>query len=615
MPNKDTWQSSFVGARYIEGRGVFFRVWAPKLKTVILQLIENPTLDLPLQKDQDGYFQIWIPEAGPGTKYQYLINGRSLRADPVSRYQPEGIDGPSEVVAENFEWEDKDWTGVSLKECVIYELHVGTFTKEGTFDSIVPKLGYLKELGISTIEIMPVAQFPGKRNWGYDGVFPHAVQNTYGGPLALKRFINECHKIGLAVFLDVVYNHVGPEGNYFSNFGKYFQYHYHTPWGEAFNFDGPGSDDVRSFFFQNATQWLDEFHIDGLRLDATHAICDLSPKPFLEELADIKKNIEIKTGRKLHLIAETDSNDSRMLISSTEGGLGLDGQWSDDFHRSLHALITQEKHGYYQDFGTLEKFFESYKNGVYFQGQYSSFKGRKHGRSYNNIDLNRLAVFIQNHDQVGNRANGDRLSLLVDFEKQKFAAACMFLSPFMPLLFMGEEYGETAPFLYFIDHSDKTIIENVTKGRSEEFKRFNWIKTPPDPLSRTTFEQCIINPDQINSENRCKVIFEYYKRLIEISKWIRKENILDKNHINVHLSKSRQIISVSSNKNDVFFNCFFSFNESTQTVEVKTVKKDISVLIDSTMFEINKNADVKNSFEFQSRKITLQPFSVIALRG
>ena len=360
---------------------------------------------------------------------------------------------------------------------------------------------------------MPVAQFPGGRNWGYDGVFPFAVQNSYGGPEGLKRLIKACHQRGLAVVLDVVYNHLGPEGNYLAAYGPYFTQRYRTPWGPALNFDGPDSDEVRRFFIDNALYWASEYHIDALRLDALHAIVDLSPQPFVAELAETVHRARERWNRKFYLMAESDLNDVRLVRSPDLGGYGLDAHWNDDFHHALHTVLTGEQTGYYSDFGRLEQLAKAWREGFIYSGEYSPYRRRRHGSSSRDVAAERLVVFAQNHDQVGNRLGGERLSQLVSFEALKLAAGAVLLSPFLPLLFMGEEYGEVAPFGYFVSHSDPALIEAVRQGRQEEFAAFGWPGEPPDPLDEATFLRAKLD-HRLRREGKNKVLLEFYRELL-----------------------------------------------------------------------------------------------------
>src|SRR5215210_1614096 len=488
-----------------------FRVWAPAAERVEVEIRGKRPRLLPLEPSGEGYFSIEAEGVGPGDLYLIRLDGKQGRPDPASRFQPEGVHGPSMVVDRSFAWTDADWRGLPLPAFIFYELHVGTFTPEGTFDAVIPHLDRLRDLGVTAIEIMPVAQFPGTRNWGYDGVALYAVQNSYGGPAGLKRLVSACHARGIAVVLDVVYNHLGPEGNYLGEFGPYFTARYKTPWGLALNFDGPDSDPVRNYFIENALHWVAEYHIDGLRLDAVHAIADVSERPFLQEL-----------GAALHehgafAIAESDLNTLHFLRPREQGGCGLDAQWTDDFHHSLHTLLTGERTGYYQDFGSLDQMAKAMAGGFVYTGQPSPYRRRRHGVPAEEIEAARHVVCIQNHDQTGNRMLGERIASLVDFESLKLAAGALLLSPFVPLLFMGEEWGETAPFLYFVDHSGPDLIEAVRAGRKEEFAAFGWREEPPDPQSEETFERCRLVQCQHES-GRHAALHGFYKELIRLRK-------------------------------------------------------------------------------------------------
>ncbi|MBE0556970.1 MAG: malto-oligosyltrehalose trehalohydrolase, partial [Proteobacteria bacterium] len=439
-------------------------------------------------RDEDGYWSVDVQDLQAGAKYWYRLNGTSLRPDPASHAQPDGVHGPSQIVDHrSFRWSDRTWKGIPLERLVIYELHVGTFTPEGTFEAIVPRLAELHSSGITAIELMPLAQFPGHRNWGYDGTYPYAVQNTYGGAQELKILVDACHRMGLAVILDVVYNHLGPEGNYLREYAPYFTDQYRTPWGMAVNFDGPHSREVRAYFIQNALHWLGNYHIDGLRLDAVHAIYDQSAIPFLRQLSEDVGRFRKETGRNCHLIAESDLNDPRMIRPPELGGFGMDAQWSDDFHHSMHALLTGERAGYYADFGGIHHLATALGEGFVYTGQYSHYRKRIHGDSVLDRPPAQLVIACQTHDQVGNRKHGDRLSTLVSFEALKASRALHLLSPYIPLLFMGEEYAEERPFLYFVSHTDEALIEAVRKGRREEFAGFQWDSNLPDPQDPETF--------------------------------------------------------------------------------------------------------------------------------
>jgi maltooligosyltrehalose trehalohydrolase len=504
-----------LGATYRGDNRCRFLVWAPLAEQVEVRLVSPREALVPLQKEERGYFSAVVAGVEPGCLYFYRLNGQRDLPDPASRFQPQGVHGPSQVVDPRFPGGDGHWSGLPLRDYVIYELHVGTFTPEGTFDAVIPYLDELKELGLTALELMPVAQFPGGRNWGYDGVFPFAVQNSYGGPEALKKLVKACHQRGLAVVLDVVYNHLGPEGNYLAAYGPYFTQRYRTPWGPALNFDGPDSDEVRRFFVENTLFWAGEYHIDALRLDALHAIMDQSPQPFVAELAETVHRAREGWDRKFYLIAESDLNDVRLIRPPELGGYGLDAHWNDDFHHALHTLLTEEQTGYYQDFGRLEQLAKAWREGFIYSGEYSPYRHRRHGSSSRDISAERLVVFAQNHDQVGNRLGGERLSQLVSFEALKLAAGVVLLSPFLPLLFMGEEYGEVAPFWYFVSHSDPALIEAVRQGRKEEFAAFEWPGEPPDPLDEATFLRAKVD-HHLGQGGKNRVIQEFYRELLRL---------------------------------------------------------------------------------------------------
>jgi len=504
-----------LGATYLgNGRGHFL-VWAPFAAQVEVHVVSPQERLLPLTRGARGYFAATVEGVEPGSLYSFRLDGDKERPDPASQCQPQGVHGPSQVIDPHFPWSDDTWAGLPLRDFVIYEVHVGTYTPEGTLTAIIPHLDTLKDLGITALEIMPVAQFPGGRNWGYDGAYPFAVQNTYGGPAALKELVNACHARGLAVILDVVYNHLGPEGNYLADFGPYFTERYRTPWGPAVNFDGPGSDEVRRYFIDNARQWMAEYHFDALRLDALHAIVDLTPTPFLAELADAVHFEGERLNRRVYLMAESDLNDVRLLHPRELGGVNLDSHWNDDFHHAVHTLLTGEQTGYYMDFGWLAQLAKGWREGFIYTGDYAPYRQRRHGSSSRDIAPHRFVVFAQNHDQVGNRLKGDRLSHLVSFEALKLAAGVVLLSPGLPLLFMGEEFGETAPFLYFVSHGDPDLIEAVRRGRKEEFAAFRWLGDPPDPQAEDTFWRSKIN-HHLRDEGRHQILWEFHRDLLQL---------------------------------------------------------------------------------------------------
>ena len=429
-----------IGALVTGPSQVTFRAWAPWVKTLAVEILGNQPEIVPMQPQPFGYWETTVSNTGEGTRYQYVLHEKLKRPDPASRFQPEGVHGPSEVVdPASFIWTDHQWKGLPLQDYIIYELHPGTFSPDGTFEGIIPFLHYLRdEVGITAIELMPVAQFPGERNWGYDGTYLYAPQNSYGGPTGLHRLIDACHAAGLAVVLDVVYNHLGPEGNYWGNFGPFFTDHYRTPWGSAINFDGAHSNAVRDIIVENAVYWTRDFHFDALRLDAIHGIFDASVIHILKDIRDAVHAAAKQDGRSVWVIAESDLNDVKLIAPASKGGYGLDGQWNDDFHHALHALVTGERQGYYQDFGTLDHVASAFRKHFVYSGQYSHHRHRKHGNSAAQFPSSQFVVFAQNHDQVGNRAQGDRLSTLIPHAAQQVLTASVLCSPSIPLLFMGE---------------------------------------------------------------------------------------------------------------------------------------------------------------------------------
>lgn len=512
-----------------------------------------------MEKDTKGYRRAFVKLSG-ATNYLYRLERELERPDPASHFQPEGVHGPSRVVVHNrFRWQDNNWKGIALSDMIIYEIHIGTFTREGTFTAAVPRLRDLIELGINAVEIMPVAQFPGKRNWGYDGTYPFAVQNSYGGPEGLKQLVNECHKQGIAVILDVVYNHLGPEGNYLGDFGPYFTDRYKTPWGMALNFDGPYSNEVRNLFINNAIHWFGNYHIDALRLDAIHGITDLSAYPFLLELSETVKRYSDQVGRKFYLIAESDLNDSRVVKPKETGGYGIDAQWCDDFHHSLHTILTGEKEGYYTDFGTIWHMVKSLHEGFVYSGGFSEYRKKNHGSSSAALAAEKFVVFSQNHDQIGNRMLGERLSSLVSFEALKLAAGLVLFSPYIPLLFMGEEYGEESPFLYFIDHSDKALIEAVRNGRKNEFTAFDWKGNPPDPYDTETFEISKIQRTK-RKKRKHKVLLELYRTMIQLRQTVPALGNTGRDCIQVQGSDKVNVVHVKKWKDKSEVYMLLNFN-------------------------------------------------------
>jgi maltooligosyltrehalose trehalohydrolase len=516
LSTKTLTQETRVGANQLPDGSWEFVLWAPLTRAVSLHLLRGSGELVAMEPLADGYHRVIVNHLEPRSEYFYQLNGGRDLPDPASRFQPQGVHGPSQTIDPNaFRWTDHDWKGTDLERSIFYELHVGTYTPEGSFDAVIPHLRELSALGVMTVELMPIAQFPGARNWGYDGVYLFAPQNTYGGPESLQRLVNAAHHQGLAVALDVVYNHLGPEGNYLSAYGPYFTDRYRTPWGQAINFDGEESDQVRRFFIENALYWLEDYHFDALRLDAVHGIFDFGARHLLAELKSAVLELSQRLGRKLHLIAESDLNDSRLLHDTDHGGYDLDAQWSDDFHHSVHALLTREKLGYYCDFEGVKPLVSTLRDGWFYSGQHSSYRKRRHGNSPHGISPAKFVVCDQNHDQVGNRAAGERLTGLVSFEALKLAAGITLLSPFVPLLFMGEEYGETAPFQYFTSHGDPELVEAVRRGRREEFAAFGWGGRVPDPQDEQTFSRSHLD-HSLKEKEPHRTLWRFYQRLLQL---------------------------------------------------------------------------------------------------
>jgi maltooligosyltrehalose trehalohydrolase len=548
-----------IGANYLGDNTCRFCLWAPLKENISLRIFPGDQRVIQMEKDQHGYFNLSVNGIVPGTKYLFRVEHKNEYPDPASFYQPEDVSGPSCVVDHSvFKWEDQNWQGYPISDMIIYELHVGSFTARGTFDGVIEKLSYLRDLGINAIEIMPVAQFPGTRNWGYDGVYPFAVQHSYGGPEGLKRLVNECHRRGISVILDVVYNHLGPEGNFLHQYMPCFTEKYKTPWGKAINFDDAYSFGIREFFIQNVLYWFEHFHIDALRLDAVHGIFDMGAKHILKEMAERAGEFSRFNRRKHYLIAESDLNDRRVIKPFTEGGYALDAQWNDDFHHCLHSLLTKENQGYYKDFSKLEQMAKAIREGFVYSWDYSQFRKRYHGSSSFDISPSKFVVFSQNHDQVGNRVKGERLSALVGFESLKVSAATVLLSSNIPLLFMGEEYGEDAPFLYFMSFHGEQLIKSVREGRKKEFSAFNWQSEPDDPYEENTFLKSKLRWDKIKTD-KSRILLEYYKKLIQIR--ISTSALFKKEKFDVNANKHTKVLSITRLQGKTGLHVLINFNE------------------------------------------------------
>ncbi len=557
-----------------------FSVWAPKAETLHLIIIGH---DQPhkMHREKFGYWNVAVKGISPGVRYKYLINKKDGFPDPGSLSQPEGVHEASEAIdLSDFEWTDGNWNNNPLTNMIQYELHTGTFTPEGNFQGIRSKLDYLQHLGINAIELLPVSQFSGNRNWGYDGVYPFAVQNSYGGAKELMALVNDCHNRGIAVIMDVVYNHLGPEGNYTSNFGPYFTDTYSTPWGQPINFDGEHSDAVRNYFVQNALMWLRDFHMDGLRLDAVHAIFDFGARHIMQELTEKTEELSIETGRKYYLIAESHLNDVKYVSPTSSGGYGLNAQWSDDFHHTVHTLVTGEKKGYYVDFGKPRQLSKAIKEVFVFDNKYSEYRKKTYGNSAIKNPGEQFVIFSQNHDQVGNRLHGDRLISLSDFETAKVIAGTLFLTPNVPMLFMGEEYGERNPFNYFVSHLDPELNRLVREGRKREFSDFfGDTSDAADPDSPEAFEASKLSWN-IEDDKEKKAMFEFYRKLIELRKNHPVLKIPDKDNLRITEHGNLFILERWHGENRIIASINFS-NQTEKLTIPADYKTSLKKLIDS----------------------------------
>ncbi|MCC9138380.1 malto-oligosyltrehalose trehalohydrolase [Pontibacter silvestris] len=605
-----------IGAEFTRDKGTVFTVWAPEAEQVEVVLVHPEKRKIPLQREAFGYWTGLAEDAAPGTRYFYNLGKDLQRPDPASQSQPDSVHEASEVVDHSsYNWQDKNWKGIPLEQYIIYELHIGTFSEEGTFEGVQKKLPELKDLGITAIEIMPIAQFPGSRNWGYDGVYPFAAQNSYGGPEALKSLVDACHQQGIAVILDVVYNHMGPEGNYLFDYGPYFTKKYSTPWGQALNFDDAHSDHVRNFFLQNALMWLRDYHIDALRLDAVHAILDTGAKHFLKELQEHVEQLGEQTGQEYILIAESDLNDVKLLNPMEQGGFGLAAQWMDDYHHAAHTLITGEREGYYEDYGEPEHLLKALQHSFIYNGIYSEHRKKTLGTDATANPAKQFVVCIQNHDQVGNRMLGERLTKLVSFEKLKVAAGLYLLSPFTPMLFMGEEYGEENPFLYFVSHTDENLVEAVRKGRKAEFSAFAWKGEAPDPQSEETFRQSKLQHSYKQNEQQQK-LREFYKKLINLRKTSPTLAKASKEYLKASFDSDHKVLHLIHYGQKPFIYCLFNLNDQAQETSLeKEIGDSWEVLLNSADTTWGGTGTGNNSFDQQNGSITLQPESLVILQS
>ena len=600
-----------IGSNYLGNGRCEFTVWAPKRDEVALQIVSpNPRL-LPMQKDEWGYFKVLAEDIEPGTLYFYKLSGKEDRPDPASHSQPKDVHGPSEVVDHSkMNWTDAGWSGIALEEMIIYELHVGTFTSEGTFEAIIPRLKELYEFGINAIELMPIAQFPGNRNWGYDGVFPYAAQHSYGGSEGLKKLVDAAHQQGIAIVLDVIYNHFGPEGNCMSDYGSYFTSSYQTAWGDAINFDKEYSYGVRNYFIENALYWFETFHIDALRLDASDHIYDIGVKHFLQELAENVDALSQKLGRKLYLTAENDLSDTKVIRPIESGGYGIDAQWNDAFHHCLHSLLTGDRAGYYEDYGKCEQLAKAFKQGFVYSGQYSQFRKKFHGSDSSAIPGHQFVVFTQNHDQVGNRALGERLTHLVSFEALKLAAAVLLLAPNVPLIFMGEEYAEDAPFLYFVSHTNPELVEVVREGRKKDFADFQIEGEFIDPFSEDTFHKCKLNWEK-RQEGTHKVMLELYQHLIQLRRTIPALKTLNKQNLAASVSEEHKLMFLHrwSQNSQIF--CIMNFNDKDVSFKATPPNGNWQKTLNSSEPKWMGSGSVLPDKLMQEQELTIRPQSFV----
>jgi len=578
-----------IGIHLEKDGSAHIRVWSPTSEKIEI-VLENTVF--PLEKEAYGYWSLVTHSIRKNDLYKIRINGKSEFPDPVSISQPEGVHGRSRVFDVNgFNWTDADFKNPPLSEYILYELHTGTFTEEGNFSGIENKLGHLKDLGINAIEIMPVAQFAGTRNWGYDGVFPFAVQNSYGGAEGLRQLVNACHAKGIAVVLDVVYNHLGPEGNYLGSFGPYTTEKYKTPWGGAINFDDAWCDGVRNYFIENVLMWFRDFHIDALRLDAVHAIKDFSTKHILQEISEWVNELMKHTGRRNYLIVEQDLNDRRFIDPIEKRGFGMHAQWIDEFHHALRITAGGERTGYYEDFEGIDHLAKAYRDAYVYDGQFSEHRKKFFGIPTNNPG-EQFIVFSQNHDQVGNRMLGERTSVLASFEMQKLMAASVVLSPFLPMLFMGEEWSEPNPFLYFVSHTDPELAAAVRKGRKDEFAAFHVSGEAPDPMDEKTFTDSKLQWNLVQKGIH-RIMYEYYRSLISLRKSLAVLRNPDRKNLLVEADRQKQLLFLHRWNDEQHLWCILNFSSTVNEIIVppdQTWEK----IFDSSAAEWNGPGELNN---------------------
>lgn len=528
-----------VGARVTDDR-TLLTVWAPYAEAASCKIVSTGT-SLALEVDKFGYWHGQTDQLKEGDRYYFSIDEKDF-PDPASLAQEESVHGPSTVVNLSYPWTDHDYIPPTFTEWIIYELHVGTFSESHDFEGIIQRLPYLKELGINVIEILPVAQFPGERNWGYDGVFSFAVQHSYGGAKGLQKLVNACHAYNIAVLLDVVYNHFGPEGNYLPNYGPYFTDKYGTPWGKAINYDDAGNYGVRDFVLANVRMWFEDFHIDGLRMDAVHAIKDFSPTHILQDIRKLTDEISAERQKPHYLTVECDLNDRHYLEPLTINGLAMDAQWLDEFHHALRVAVGEPRKGYYTEFNGVVHLAKAYKKAYVFDGNYSTHRQKFFGTTADGLAGDRFIVFSQNHDQVGNRMLGERSGTLFSPSLQRLMACAVIFSPFTPMLFMGEEWGSKKPFPYFVSHGDEQLIEAVRNGRKKEFADFQVEGTPPDPQAESTFIDAVLDWQEKEEEEHT-LRLNYYRKLISLRKEFLKWGLLTREKLKVdYVEKQNSLV-------------------------------------------------------------------------
>jgi maltooligosyltrehalose trehalohydrolase len=533
-----------------------FGIWAPQAQKMSLKWREQTVpMNAPNKR---GWWTLEVPEAGCGDGYAFLLDDDPTPyPDPRGLRQPDGVHGPSELYDHTlFTWHDQLWRGSPKMGSVIYELHIGTFSKQGTFDGAIQHLQYLADLGVTHIEVMPVAAWAGQQGWGYDSVALFAAHEPYGGPDGFKRFVDACHAKGLSVILDVVYNHFGPVGNYTAKFGPYLNADRKTPWGDAVNLDAEGSDEVRRFFVDNALMWLRDYHCDGLRFDAVHAFLDLSAVHFMEQLSVEVERLSATVGKEFHLIAESDLNDPRVVRSREANGYGMDSQWSDDFHHALFAVLYSPKEGetgYYNDFGSLGDLQKALKQAYVYDGQYSHYRKRRHGRPTDGLSAHHFVHFDQNHDQVGNRGWGERLEHLVGLDAAKLSIGLLLTAPYIPMLFMGEEWATSAPFLYFADHEDEEMRRSVAEGRKREFAAFGFDGDVPNPEDQKTYEMSKLNWDEQNEGKHAEML-TWVKALIRLRRSRVCFNDGDMHHVLVSTDDGNRTLVMARDEARILIN-------------------------------------------------------------